>query len=139
MTADVHIKAVEHRFNSFTALHRVDMQIKAGEFIVLLGPSGCGKTTLLSIIGGFLTPSEGQVLIGGRDLASLENAVEHLDKLRLSIKKIPFKFKDKTLPRFKVCLAATRFIHTLTLALALKRQAGDGQDTEILTLPAGGV
>ncbi|WP_335946575.1 ABC transporter ATP-binding protein [Salipiger bermudensis] len=68
MTADVHIKAVEHRFNRFTALHRVDLQIGAGEFIVLLGPSGCGKTTLLSIIGGFLTPSEGQVLIGGRDM-----------------------------------------------------------------------
>ncbi|MBW6418808.1 ABC transporter ATP-binding protein [Celeribacter sp. PS-C1] len=68
MTADVHINAVEHRFNSFTALHRVDLEIAAGEFIVLLGPSGCGKTTLLSIIGGFYTPSEGQVLIGGKDM-----------------------------------------------------------------------
>ena len=68
MTADVHIEAIEHRFNDFTALHRVDLEIAAGEFIVLLGPSGCGKTTLLSIIGGFLTPSEGQLLIGGRDM-----------------------------------------------------------------------
>lgn len=68
MTADVHINAVEHRFNTFTALHRVDLEIAAGEFIVLLGPSGCGKTTLLSIIGGFYTPSEGQVLIGGKDM-----------------------------------------------------------------------
>lgn len=68
MTADVHIQAVKHRFQSFTALHEIDLQIAAGEFIVLLGPSGCGKTTLLSIIGGFLTPTEGKVLIGGKDM-----------------------------------------------------------------------
>ncbi|WP_068115938.1 ABC transporter ATP-binding protein [Tropicimonas marinistellae] len=68
MTADVRIWSVEHRFGDFTALHTVDLQIAAGEFIVLLGPSGCGKTTLLSIVGGFLSPSEGRVLIGGEDM-----------------------------------------------------------------------
>lgn len=68
MTADVIIRAVQHRFGSFTALEGINLTIAAGEFIVLLGPSGCGKTTLLSILGGFLTPQEGQVLIGGRDM-----------------------------------------------------------------------
>ncbi|RWR28290.1 ABC transporter ATP-binding protein [Sinirhodobacter populi] len=68
MTAEVRFDAVQHRFGSFTALHQVDLTISAGEFIVLLGPSGCGKTTLLSILGGFLTPSAGRVLIGGRDM-----------------------------------------------------------------------
>ncbi len=67
MTADMSIRAVSHRFGSFTALQSVTLDIAAGEFIVLLGPSGCGKTTLLSILGGFLTPSAGQILIGGRD------------------------------------------------------------------------
>ena len=71
MTADVHIKAVEHRFNTFVALHHTDLEISAGEFIVLLGPSGCGKTTLLSIIGGFYTPTKGQILIGGRDMTQV--------------------------------------------------------------------
>ena len=36
--------------------------------MTLLGPSGCGKTTLLSVLGGFIDPSEGSVLIGGRDM-----------------------------------------------------------------------
>ncbi|SIT00569.1 spermidine/putrescine transport system ATP-binding protein [Roseivivax lentus] len=71
MTADVHIEAVKHRFQSFVALHGIDLRIAAGEFIVLLGPSGCGKTTLLSIIGGFLTPTKGKVLIGGTDMTRL--------------------------------------------------------------------
>ncbi len=71
MTADVSLRGIEHRFSGFLALHRVDLEIGAGEFIVLLGPSGCGKTTLLSIIGGFLTPTKGQVLIGGDDMTRI--------------------------------------------------------------------
>ncbi len=68
MTAPVSIQSVQHHFGPFTALENIDLDIAAGEFIVLLGPSGCGKTTLLSVLGGFLTPSKGRVLIGGRDV-----------------------------------------------------------------------
>jgi spermidine/putrescine transport system ATP-binding protein len=71
MTASVTVQAVQHRFGDFTALKNLDLDIAAGEFIVLLGPSGCGKTTLLSILGGFLTPSAGRVLIGGRDVTQV--------------------------------------------------------------------
>ena len=68
MTADVSIRNIVQRFGSFTALKGVSLDIAAGEFIVLLGPSGCGKTTLLSILGGFLTPTEGQILINSSDM-----------------------------------------------------------------------
>ncbi len=68
MTADVDLAAVTHRFGAFTALRDVDLHIDAGRLAVLLGPSGCGKTTLLSIVGGFLTPTEGSVSIGGVDV-----------------------------------------------------------------------
>lgn len=46
------------------ALNDVSMDIKQGELITVLGPSGCGKTTLLNIIAGFLSPTEGQVRLG---------------------------------------------------------------------------
>ncbi len=68
MTASIKIQSVKHRFNNFVALQEINLDIEAGEFIVLLGPSGCGKTTLLSIIGGFLTPTEGKLLIGDKDM-----------------------------------------------------------------------
>jgi multiple sugar transport system ATP-binding protein len=50
-----HVKAVDG----------VDIETRAGEYLVLLGPSGCGKTTLLRIIAGLEEPTEGEVLIGG--------------------------------------------------------------------------
>ncbi len=46
-------------------LERVDLKVDPGEFVCIVGPSGCGKTTLLNIIGGFLQPSRGDVLVEG--------------------------------------------------------------------------
>jgi putative ABC transport system ATP-binding protein len=53
------------------AVRGVDLTIKAGEFVAIVGPSGSGKSTLLHLLGGLASPSEGQVLIGDRDLAVL--------------------------------------------------------------------
>jgi NitT/TauT family transport system ATP-binding protein len=46
-------------------LENIDMEVGPGEFVCIVGPSGCGKTTLLSVIGGFLTPTQGEVLVEG--------------------------------------------------------------------------
>jgi spermidine/putrescine transport system ATP-binding protein len=74
MTAAVSVENATKTFGPFTALNDVSLEIAAGEFIVLLGPSGCGKTTLLSILGGFLSPSRGRVLIGGREMTNVAPA-----------------------------------------------------------------
>ncbi len=50
------------------ALREVDLEIREGEFLVILGPSGSGKSTLLNMIGGMDRPSSGQVLFGEQDL-----------------------------------------------------------------------
>ena len=52
------------------ALMPTDLEVRPGEFVVLLGPSGCGKTTLLRMLAGLIAPTEGSIEIGGRPLFS---------------------------------------------------------------------
>ncbi len=56
------------------ALRGVDLELFAGEFVVLLGPSGSGKSTLLNILGGLDSPSSGAMQYGGRDLGVYDDA-----------------------------------------------------------------
>jgi spermidine/putrescine transport system ATP-binding protein len=67
MTALVTIEDLSHRFGQARVLDSVSLTIQPGSYTVLLGPSGSGKTTLLSILGGFLQPTTGRVLIKGED------------------------------------------------------------------------
>jgi spermidine/putrescine transport system ATP-binding protein len=62
----VELRGLTARYKTLTALNAVDLTIHEGEFFSLLGPSGCGKTTTLNIIGGFIEPDEGEVLIAGQ-------------------------------------------------------------------------
>jgi ABC-type nitrate/sulfonate/bicarbonate transport system ATPase subunit len=52
-------------FGNTHVLDDINLSVNQGEFVCLLGPSGCGKSTLLNIVGGFITPSEGEVTIDG--------------------------------------------------------------------------
>lgn len=62
------------------AVRDLDLKIQAGEFTTLCGPSGSGKTTVLNMIGGLDIPSQGEVLLEGRDLARLGRS--QLSRLR---------------------------------------------------------
>jgi putative ABC transport system ATP-binding protein len=54
--------------NVVVALDDVSFEVRAEEFVVVLGPSGCGKTTLLNMIGALDSPTEGRVVVAGRDI-----------------------------------------------------------------------
>ena len=69
--AEIQIKNVEKWFGSYQALKSIDLSISDQEFIVLLGASGCGKTTLLRIIAGLETASQGEVWINDRRIDHL--------------------------------------------------------------------
>src|SRR5262252_240274 len=57
------------RFAEVTAVDGINLEMAGGEFFSLLGPSGCGKTTTLRLIAGFEQPTEGSILLDGRDVA----------------------------------------------------------------------
>ncbi|MBQ7010521.1 MAG: ABC transporter ATP-binding protein [Clostridia bacterium] len=61
----IEIKGISKIFDGEKVLDNIDLVIHDKEFITLLGPSGCGKTTTLRIIGGFVTPDEGELLFNG--------------------------------------------------------------------------
>jgi putative spermidine/putrescine transport system ATP-binding protein len=67
----VHMDGVVKRFGDFTAVDGVELEVREGEFFSMLGPSGSGKTTCLRMIAGFEQPSEGRILLGGRDVSGL--------------------------------------------------------------------
>jgi multiple sugar transport system ATP-binding protein len=64
--ASVDLIAVEKRFGTFTALEKLDLTIRDGEFLVLLGPSGCGKTTTMRMVAGLEEQTAGEIRIGER-------------------------------------------------------------------------
>ncbi len=69
--ADLELVGISKRFPGFTAIERLDLTIPAGSFFALLGPSGCGKTTTLRLVAGLEDPTEGKILLGGKDVTGL--------------------------------------------------------------------
>jgi putative spermidine/putrescine transport system ATP-binding protein len=67
----VRLDGVVKRFGDLVAVDGVDLDVAPGEFFSMLGPSGSGKTTCLRMIAGFELPSEGRILLGGRDVTRL--------------------------------------------------------------------
>src|SRR5947207_15120547 len=64
--ANVTLRSVTKRFGGVTAVADFSIDVRDGEFMVLLGPSGCGKSTVLRLICGLEEPSDGDIVIGDR-------------------------------------------------------------------------
>jgi ABC-type Fe3+/spermidine/putrescine transport system ATPase subunit len=69
--ATISLRGVSKRYGGQLALTETSLEIAEGEFFCLLGPSGCGKTTTLNLIGGFVAPSTGEILIRNRRVDGL--------------------------------------------------------------------
>ena len=131
--AEIVIKGVAKSFGAFTALHSIDLTITDREFMVLLGASGCGKTTLLRIIAGLETPTQGEVWIGGR-------RVDHLPPRERGIamvfqnyavfphltvfENIAFGLRMKKLPQAEIDRRVTRTAELMHIEQLLKRYSG---------------
>lgn len=67
----VRFENVSKRFGNYTAVDNISLDIYEREFFALLGPSGCGKTTLLRMLAGFEKPTEGRIIVNGKDTTGM--------------------------------------------------------------------
>jgi len=67
-SGDLRLTGVTKKYDTFTAVDRLDLVIPRGSFFALLGPSGCGKTTTLRMVAGLDQPTIGRIWIGERDI-----------------------------------------------------------------------
>jgi spermidine/putrescine transport system ATP-binding protein len=67
-SGDLSLVGISKEFDTFTAVHPMDLTVPAGSFFALLGPSGCGKTTTLRMVAGLEEPTTGKILIGDHDI-----------------------------------------------------------------------
>lgn len=80
-------------YGPINAVDDVSLQVHSGEFVALVGPSGSGKTTMLSILAALLKPTSGQVILDGRDLATMND----LERGLMRREKIGFTFQANNL------------------------------------------
>lgn len=65
------LKGLKKIYEDEKGLKNLDLEIEEGSFVTLLGPSGCGKTTTLNLLGGFIQPDSGHILLEGEDITGL--------------------------------------------------------------------
>ena len=69
--AKIKLDHISMRFGDFYAVRDISLDINNGEYVTILGPSGCGKTTLIKVISGIWTPTEGKVYVDGLDVTNV--------------------------------------------------------------------
>jgi sn-glycerol 3-phosphate transport system ATP-binding protein len=76
--ATLELVGLQKRFGDTEVLRQVDLSLMDGEMLVIVGASGCGKSTLLRLIAGLERPSAGRVVLGGRDITTLDPAARDI-------------------------------------------------------------
>ncbi|HXZ13901.1 MAG TPA: ATP-binding cassette domain-containing protein [Candidatus Sulfotelmatobacter sp.] len=90
MAAVVQVEGLRKEYGNVRALDGVSFHVEEGEWIAIMGPSGSGKTTLINILGGLDTPTAGQAIVDGTDVARLNEA----GLTRFRAEKIGFIFQQ---------------------------------------------
>ena len=70
--ARIVLESLVKEFGSFTAVKGINLEVRDGEFLIMVGPSGCGKTTTLNMISGLVLPTSGEITIGDRNVTHTE-------------------------------------------------------------------
>ena len=77
----IKIENLEKKYGNFQAVKNLNFTIKPGSIVGLLGPNGCGKTTTIGMILGLIKPTNGKVLIKGKNVENESDRIEILEKM----------------------------------------------------------
>jgi putative ABC transport system ATP-binding protein len=120
----VQVEGLRKQYGNVCALDGVSFRVEEGEWIAFMGPSGSGKTTLINILGGLDTPTAGQAIVDGTDVAHLDEA----GLTRFRAEKIGFVFQQFHLVPYLTALEnvmLAQYFHSTTdeieARLALER------------------
>ena len=127
----IEIKNVKKTFDGNQVVKGMNLDVYKGEFLTLLGPSGCGKTTLLRMLGGFLEPDEGEILLEGKSLAGIPPYKREVNTVfqsyalfpNLNVREnIAFGLKMKKLPRKEIDEKVQEIIEMCQLEMLANRK-----------------
>ena len=133
------IRNVSKLFDGIAAVDNVSLTINKGEIFALLGASGCGKSTLLRLLAGFETPTKGQIILDGQDLAHTPPYKRPINMMFQSYALFPhmtveqniaFGLKQDGLPRDEINLrvhAMLELVHMQQYAKRKPHQLSGGQ------------
>ncbi len=117
----IHIEKVSKSFGDNHVLDALDLHVKKGEFLVLLGASGCGKSTLLNLMAGFEKPTQGRVVVNGREVHDITPACGMVFQQYALLpwqtvqQNVEFGLKMKGVPKAERAQVARRFIEMVGL------------------------
>jgi putrescine transport system ATP-binding protein len=125
------IRGITKKFEDFVALDRISLEIKENELFCLLGASGCGKTTLLRVIAGLETPTEGRIFLNGVDVTELPPYERPMNMMfqsyaifpHMSVEKnIAYGLKRDGLPKAKIKNTVEEILEMVQMSQFAKRR-----------------
>ena len=128
---DLRLEHVKKSYADTEVIHGVDLDIKSGEFIVLVGPSGCGKSTLLRLIAGLERASAGEIYIDGEKVNHVSAADRGLAMVfqsyalypHMSVyKNMAFGLENSKMPRDQIEARVRHAAEMLQITDYLKRK-----------------
>ncbi len=127
----VQIKRVTKRFGDYVAIDDISLDIYSGEFFALLGPSGCGKTTLLRMLAGFETPTQGEIILDNADVSKTPPYLRPVNMMFQSYALFPhmnveqniaFGLQQNRLPRLEIRQRVAEVIDMVKLGPFARRK-----------------
>ena len=127
----IHFQNVTKRFGQFTAIDDLTIDIYEREFYALLGPSGCGKTTLMRMLAGFETPTEGTIHLAGQDIVGVPPNKRATNMMFQSyalfphmsvVQNIAFGLKQDKLPKAEIAARVQEMLKLVHMEAYAKRR-----------------